>query len=72
MLWDWLQDDDGKNILRGSDGKERYPDFELYRVLAAQVHKAIPKRQLERPMFEVFRCEKKYIDEAEPIYTLNI
>jgi hypothetical protein len=72
MLWDWLQDDDGKNILRGSDGKERYPDFELYRVLAAQVHKAIPKRQLERPMFEVFRCEKKHIDESEPIYTLNI
>jgi len=72
MLWEWLQDDDGKNILRGPDGKERYPDFELYRVLAARVHKAIPKRQIERPIFDAFRCEKKHIDTSEPIYTLYV
>jgi len=72
MLWEWLQDDDGKNILRSADGKERYPDFELYRVLAARVHKAIPKRQLERPLFDMFRCEKKDIDESEPVFTLYV
>ena len=72
MLWEWLQDDEGKNILRGPDGKERYPDFELYRVLAARVHKAVPKRQLERPMFNVFQCEKRHIADSETIYTLNL
>ena len=72
MLWEWLQDDDGKNILRGADGKERYPDFELYRVLAARIHKAIPKRQLERPLFDIFRCEKKDVDVSEPVFTLYV
>jgi hypothetical protein len=72
MLWEWLQDDEGKNILRGTDGKERYPDFELYRVLAARVHKAVPKRQLERSMFDIFHCEKRHIADSETIYTLNL
>ena len=72
MLWEWLQDDAGKNILRNIDGSERYPDFELYRVLAARVHKAIPKRQLEKSVFDVYRCEKKDIDPSEHLYTLYL
>jgi hypothetical protein len=72
MLWEWLQDDDGKNVLRLPDGEERYPDFDLYRVLAAEVHKAVPKRQMERALFKEFRCAVKDIPDGETIYDLYI
>lgn len=72
MLWEWLQDDEGKNVLRLPDGEERYPDFDLYRVLAAEVHKAVPKRQMERALFKEFRCAEKDLPDGEPIYDLYI
>jgi hypothetical protein len=72
LIWEWLQDDDGKNILRTPEGMERYPDFELYRVLASRVHKAVPKKQIEKELFGVFKCDKKDIDESESVYTLHL
>lgn len=70
MLWEWLQDDEGKNVLRLPNGEERYPDFDLYRVLAAEVHKAVPSRQIERALFKGFQCDEK--DAEGPIYELYI
>ena len=72
MLWEWLQDDDGKNVLRLPNGEERYPDFDLYRVLAAEVHKAVPSRQIERAMFKEFLCDAKDIPSEEIVYDLYI
>jgi len=73
LLWGWLQDDNGKNILRNADGTERYPDFDLYRALAAEVHHAVPKEMVEKEVFSRFRVSEKLSASAEDaIYVLNI
>lgn len=72
MLWEWLTDDDGKNVLRKPNGEERYPDFDLYRALASDVHRAIPKKQIERDLFKKFRCDAKSVEGAEQVYNLYI
>ncbi len=51
MLWGWLTDDEGKNVLREPNGQERYPDFDLYSSIAADVHRAVPSQQVEKPLF---------------------
>jgi serine/threonine protein kinase len=70
MLWDWLQDDNGKNVLRKPDGEERYPDFDLYKAISAEVHSAVPCRQLNRPLFSSYRCTEA--PEGAPVYDLHI
>jgi hypothetical protein len=67
-----LQDDEGKNILRAPDGEERYPDFDLYKVLAANVHKAVPARQVEKPVFSKYRCLAKDVPTGTTVYDLHI
>ena len=56
MIWEWLQDDSGRNVLRKPDGEERYPDFDLYKAIAAEVHRAVPARQIERGLFASYKC----------------
>jgi hypothetical protein len=70
MLWEWLQDDSGKNVLRKPDGDERYPDFDLYKAISADVHNAVPCKQLLRQIFSAYRCEAA--PEGAPIYDLYI
>ena len=55
LLWSWLLDDEGINVLRTPDGEERYPEFDLYCALAADVHSAVPKHQLVKPLFSKYR-----------------
>ena len=68
LLWEWLQDDEGKNILRLPDGEERYPDFDLYRALAADVHRAIPARQIDKALFSGYRVTS--VPEGTTVYDL--
>lgn len=70
MLWEWLQDDSGRNVLRKPDGEERYPDFDLYKAIAAEVHNAVPSKQLERGLYDCY----KYTGEVDgkTIYDLYI
>lgn len=70
LLWEWLTDDDGKNVLRTPAGEERYPDFDLYRALAAEVHNAMPKVQVEKALFSQFRCAAKDIPADTQVYEL--
>ncbi len=58
IMWEWLTDDEGKNILRCPNGEERYPDFDLYSAIAADIHKAVPWQQLEKPLFKGYFIEK--------------
>jgi hypothetical protein len=71
LLWEWLIDDDGKNVLRKADGDERYPDFDLYRALAADVHRAVPAAQIEKPIFAAYRSSAAPAA-GEPVYDLHI
>ncbi len=55
VLWSWLVDDEGRNVLIEPDGEERFPDFDLYKHIAAKVHNAVPARQLTHPAFDQFQ-----------------
>ena len=70
VMWTWLLCDDGHNVLMEPDGKERYPDFDLYKVIAAEVHDAIPAQQIKKSLFECFRTKKKSIPEGTKVYSL--
>ena len=59
MIWIWLKDDNNKTILETEHGHEKYPGFELYSVIAATVHNAIPEEQLNKKMMNVFLLKDK-------------
>lgn len=62
LMWLWLTDKHGKNILRGPDDKERYPEFDLYCAIARDANNAAPVQQLTLPLFDSsFRCRRKDI-----------
>jgi hypothetical protein len=71
LLWEWLLDDEGKSVLRTPDGKERYPDFDLYCALAADVHRAIPRKQIEKAHFSAFRVSTE-VPPSTPVYELHV
>jgi serine/threonine protein kinase len=71
MLWEWLIDDSGANILRLPSGKERYPDFDLYRAIAAEIHRAVPRHQIERPLYQEYKFTDA-VPSDEPVYDLHI
>lgn len=72
MLWSWMVCDDGKNVLMEPDGRERYPDFTLYKVIAEEVHGAVPKEQIRRPLFDTFRIKKKQLPKQAKVYSLFV
>lgn len=69
-MWGWLLCDDGHNVLMEPNGKERYPDFDLYKVISANVHNAIPSQQIKKSLFNEFRVKKKSIPDSQKIYSL--
>jgi hypothetical protein len=71
MLWEWLIDDSGHNILRLPSGKERYPDFDLYHAIAGEVHKAVPRQQIERALYQTYKYTEK-VPEGMQVYDLHL
>jgi hypothetical protein len=51
---EWCEDDKGKNMLYKKSGKERYPYFKLYQMIARTVHRHIPLQQIHNPLFAPF------------------
>lgn len=72
LIWEWLLDDEGKNILRLPSGEERYPDFDLYKAIAAHVHKAVPAKQIEKAVFSGFSCLARDVPSGSAVYDLWI
>ena len=70
LLWSWMIDSDGKNVLMEANGRERYPDFDLYKVITQKVHGAVPKEQILRPMFDKFKVNKNSLKKNTKIYNL--
>ena len=63
-VWMWMIDDDGKNVLVEPDGEERFPDFDLYKHIAAKVHGAIPSQQFKHPAFDQFQVNPSEVGES--------
>jgi hypothetical protein len=70
VMWSWLIDDDGRNVLWDTDQSERYPGFDLYCVIAQKVKGAVPREQLDKPLFSQFACESSFVPEGEKVYSL--
>ena len=72
LLWIWLTDKAGRNILRNPDGSERYPNFDLYCAIARDAENAVPGQQLTLPLFDgAFRCRRKDIPADATIWKLQ-
>lgn len=69
VMWSWLIDDDGRNVLWESDQSERYPGFDLYRVIAQKVKNAVPREQLDKPLFIQF-VSSEFAPDGEKVYSL--
>ena len=64
IIDDWCRDDAGISVLYKSNGRERYPEFKLYKMIARTVHNHTPHAQLLREEFQQF-C-------VEPTKSINI
>jgi hypothetical protein len=51
IIYKWCLDDRGKNVLYKSNGKERYPHFKLYKMIARTVHNHSPENYLNDALF---------------------
>lgn len=71
MVNEWCHDDKGKHILWKSNGDERYPGFKLYKMIARNVSKHKPIIQLERPILEKYKCNKKSIKKGTAIMNID-
>ena len=67
-LWSWLVCDDGHNVLMDPDGSERYPDFDLYKVITTQVHTAVPSEQFEKDLFQCFKVKDSGTQKAYSLF----
>jgi hypothetical protein len=70
ILWEWLIDEDGRNVLWDTDNSERYPGFDLYNVIAQKVKGAVPCEQLEKPLFAAFSVSAESVPAGEKVYSL--
>jgi len=70
MLWLWLIDSNGENILWNDEGEERFPDFELYTHIADKCFNCIPKQQISKKPFSKFIVNS--IPKSEHVYSLFV
>jgi hypothetical protein len=54
IINEWTSDDNGVNILYKENGKERYPGFQLYKMIARTVHRHTPENQLKNKYFRQY------------------
>ena len=65
VLWSWMLDDDGRNVLIEPTGEERFPDFDLYKHIAASVHGAVPSHQFSKPAFDRFQVNPSEVKDVK-------
>ena len=69
LLWSWTVNDQGGTIYEDRDGNEKHEGFELYIRIAHDVHSAVPREQLTKPIFKNFIYKGKT---DEKVYSLGI
>jgi hypothetical protein len=60
-----MLDDEGRNVLVEPSGEERFPDFDLYKHIAAHVHVAIPSHQFSKPAFDRFQVSSSEVGDVK-------
>jgi hypothetical protein len=69
-MWKWMVTDSKENVLVTPDGDEKYPDFDLYKVISTSCHNAIPKEQLHKKPFSQFLVQKPKLQAGTKVYNL--
>jgi hypothetical protein len=73
MLWFWLTDSEGKNILRNPDDTERFPDFDLYKHIARYANNCVPREQAQAAYFEAqYKIDETKIPSGTKIWELPL
>jgi hypothetical protein len=72
LIYTWLLDDKGRNILYKHDGSDRYVEFKLYKMIARTIHNAIPETQLKNDLFKKYIITEKNISKKKHIINLDI
>lgn len=70
LLWSWTVDDAGRTVYENAQGDEKYEGFDLYIHIAQDVHRAIPKEQFGRPIFQSFEYSDA-VPNGETLYSLK-
>ena len=71
LLWSWTINDAGQTVYENEEGEEKYDGFDLYIRIAQDVHGAVPKDQLHRPIFQQFVWKNK-VPVDEKVYSLGV
>ena len=72
MMWLWITDKHGKNILRTPEGEERYPYFDLYCAISRDITNAVPAQQITLPIFDsAFKIRKKDLPADATLWNLH-
>lgn len=58
LIFSWLYDDNGRNMLYRSNGDDKYPGFKLYKMISKIVHGHLPEKQYGHPCFNQFIVDK--------------
>lgn len=58
LIFSWLYDDNGRNMLYRSNGDDKYPGFKLYKMISKIVHGHLPEKQYGHSCFNQFIVDK--------------
>jgi len=60
----------GENILINEEGDEKYPSFDLYTTIAAEVDSARPRDQVKKKIFKDYIMKKGRAPQNQKVYSL--
>jgi hypothetical protein len=72
MLWGWTVDDSNNSVYLDRHDNEVYEGFELYIRIAHDIHSAIPKEQLNKPIFKKYKWKCDTYGVKQTIYSLMV
>jgi len=70
LLWSWMVTRSGENILINEEGDEKYPSFDLYTTIAAEVDSARPRDQVKKKIFKDYIMKKGRAPQNQKVYSL--
>jgi hypothetical protein len=70
LLWSWMVTRSGENILINADGDEKYPSFDLYTTIAAEIDSARPRDQVKKKIFKDYIMKKAKVPKDQKVYSL--
>lgn len=70
VMWSWMVTDFGENVLINGEGEEKYPNFDLYKVIAEDCHQARPCDQVDKKPFSQFIVKGSAVSSEQKVYSL--